>query len=472
MTSVGRGSRRSTRGPPRRRPCRTGPPVADDRDAADPAQPTRRAPSAWMGPKSARSTTSAPRPRGGAGERKCNGSSDAGNTVASATRAPSTATSRTRCRRGPRPPPPCTRDRSPGRRPCAPNVRVIAAHASTCVSPSSARAPSPWRSPATRRSTVSSQLRRARPAAPGPRARPARSMPRASAVRRDATRRPSAGASADDLGPPHVDVTVTGSRVTRADARERRVAAPTASRIAAARRGPRARVSPARWCPGRRRRRRANLPADAPGSTLGQRGASPSRATSAPPACAATSRARPTSRPASIIASTTRNTYAGPEPDRPVTASSIGSPDAHDDADGAEQTFREVEMFGPAWVPPAIADAPSPTSAGIRHGRVPQDARGRAADTCQRQARAAAATLAAAPAPTPAPTTTATPAPAAPAAGMGISTLGRRPRDSRHRRFRRGGGGRCRLLLFVGHQNSNPPLRAPSATAFTRPWYW
>src|SRR5207245_7544376 len=28
------------------------------------------------------------------------------------------------------------------------------------------------------------------------------------------------------------------------------------------------------------------------------------------------------------------------------------------------------------------------------------------------------------------------------------------------------------LLLFVRHQNSNPPLRAPSATALTRPWYW
>jgi hypothetical protein len=27
-----------------------------------------------------------------------------------------------------------------------------------------------------------------------------------------------------------------------------------------------------------------------------------------------------------------------------------------------------------------------------------------------------------------------------------------------------------RLFLIVNHQNSNPPLRAPSATAFTRPW--
>src|SRR5207245_9285746 len=39
------------------------------------------------------------------------------------------------------------------------------------------------------------------------------------------------------------------------------------------------------------------------------------------------------------------------------------------------------------------------------------------------------------------------------------------------RRRSRLGGGRLALRI-VHHQNSNPPLRAPSATAFTRPWYW
>src|SRR6267378_2076772 len=68
------------------------------------------------------------------------------------------------------------------------------------------------------------------------------------------------------------------------------------------------------------------------------------------------------------------------------------------------------------------------------------------------------------------------PACAAPATALLRDRLGTRLR--RHRRER--GGSRCRhgrlrrrlLLVIVGHQNSNPPLRAPSATAFTRPWYW
>ena len=37
------------------------------------------------------------------------------------------------------------------------------------------------------------------------------------------------------------------------------------------------------------------------------------------------------------------------------------------------------------------------------------------------------------------------------------------------RRFGRRLSARCRSRSFVGHQNSNPPSRAPSATAFTRP---
>src|SRR2546425_418803 len=37
---------------------------------------------------------------------------------------------------------------------------------------------------------------------------------------------------------------------------------------------------------------------------------------------------------------------------------------------------------------------------------------------------------------------------------------------------RGGRGGRDFALLICRHQNSNPPLRAPSARALTRPWYW
>src|SRR5207247_435480 len=85
--------------------------------------------------------------------------------------------------------------------------------------------------------------------------------------------------------------------------------------------------------------------------------------------------------------------------------------------------------------------------------------------------RAIVATLpAAAATPTPAAAPAATTAaalasaPAAPAAG-GL----RVPLFDRRRRWL--GGGRLALRI-VHHQNSNPPLRAPSASAFTRPWYW
>src|SRR5436309_4418064 len=40
------------------------------------------------------------------------------------------------------------------------------------------------------------------------------------------------------------------------------------------------------------------------------------------------------------------------------------------------------------------------------------------------------------------------------------------------RRARRRSRRRHDALLICRHQNSNPPLRAPSATALTRPWYW
>ena len=56
------------------------------------------------------------------------------------------------------------------------------------------------------------------------------------------------------------------------------------------------------------------------------------------------SRGRPTSTPASIIASARRNTYAGPEPDSPVTASSCCSGTPHDDADRAEHPLGELEI--------------------------------------------------------------------------------------------------------------------------------
>ena len=42
-------------------------------------------------------------------------------------------------------------------------------------------------------------------------------------------------------------------------------------------------------------------------------------------------------------------------------------------------------------------------------------------------------------------------------------------RVTRRHHFRRHGG--SGLFFLVRHQNSNPPLRAPSATALTRPWY-
>src|SRR5438552_6065386 len=91
-----------------------------------------------------------------------------------------------------------------------------------------------------------------------------------------------------------------------------------------------------------------------------------------------------------------------------------------------------------------------------------------------------AATAAAAAAATAATTTTAPLASTTPAAATATTTTAttafRGPRLFATRRdgFRRGGdrGRRGFAFLVHRHQNSNPPLRAPSATAFTRPWYW
>src|SRR5438309_6188628 len=92
--------------------------------------------------------------------------------------------------------------------------------------------------------------------------------------------------------------------------------------------------------------------------------------------------------------------------------------------------------------------------------------------------RAIVATLPAAAAATtppaaPAATTAAAlaPATAAPTATTAATATGGLHVPLLDRRRSRLGGGRLALRI-VHHQNSNPPLRAPSATAFTRPWYW
>src|SRR5437870_9461580 len=104
---------------------------------------------------------------------------------------------------------------------------------------------------------------------------------------------------------------------------------------------------------------------------------------------------------------------------------------------------------------------------------------------------APAAAAAAPPAAPAAPATPATPAtPTTPAASAASAASAARP--FLHRRFatrmrrlglltharcagcgdRGRGRGRDFTLLIYRHQNSNPPLRAPSARALTRPWYW
>jgi len=78
-----------------------------------------------------------------------------------------------------------------------------------------------------------------------------------------------------------------------------------------------------------------------------------------------TSRVNPTSTPASIIASATRKTYAGPDPDRPVTASSADSLTVTTIPTAPSKRDARSRCWLVAWRPAAIADAPNPTSAGV-----------------------------------------------------------------------------------------------------------
>ena len=94
------------------------------------------------------------------------------------------------------------------------------------------------------------------------------------------------------------------------------------------------------------------------------RAASPSRAASGSTSSVATSRVSPTSTPASIIASATRKKYAGPEPDKPVTASSAGSPTRTTIPTAPSRRSARSRCSAPACVPPAIADAPMPDERG------------------------------------------------------------------------------------------------------------
>ena len=76
--------------------------------------------------------------------------------------------------------------------------------------------------------------------------------------------------------------------------------------------------------------------------------------------------ASPTSTPASIIASASRNTYAGPEPERPVTASSWASGTRTTMPDRAEQPLGELEVrVVGAACRPRSRRRPCPTSAAV-----------------------------------------------------------------------------------------------------------
>ena len=95
------------------------------------------------------------------------------------------------------------------------------------------------------------------------------------------------------------------------------------------------------------------------------RAASPRRAGSGAPVARCVSRGRPTSTPASIIASATRNTYAGPEPDRPVTASSCASGTRTTTPTLPRIRSHTSRSSSVTCCPAAMAAAPRPTSAPV-----------------------------------------------------------------------------------------------------------
>ena len=64
-------------------------------------------------------------------------------------------------------------------------------------------------------------------------------------------------------------------------------------------------------------------------------------------------------------ASATRNTYAGPEPDSPVTASSCASEVTFTAPTLLSTSTAQLTSSAEAETPGATADAPEPTSAGV-----------------------------------------------------------------------------------------------------------
>ena len=183
--------------------------VARSRSSAWPSlttatPPTHRSqrgvrPSARIGPKSARSTTSAPCTRASRANARCTVSSDAGRAVATAIRAPVLGDLASTCVTAARVAAIVRAGSIAAVSAVAPNARAIATHASTAVSPAiGASSPSVRRSPATRRSTVRRSSVGPGPDAPGPRPWPARSASASVGARRGrlAARPTSARASA------------------------------------------------------------------------------------------------------------------------------------------------------------------------------------------------------------------------------------------------------------------------------------
>src|ERR1700694_5456938 len=81
--------------------------------------------------------------------------------------------------------------------------------------------------------------------------------------------------------------------------------------------------------------------------------------------CRETGAGSPLATPASIRASATKNTYAGPDPDRPVTASSNSSGTSTTVPTAPNTEVAHWTSSGEANGPPATADAPEPRRAGV-----------------------------------------------------------------------------------------------------------